>query len=924
MESEGRALGERVTFLSWYREGWSAAALPPDPMGAGVASQVQLDVDLAMNASAVAVGTRLIGPGDVIGLDRREIIRTDPAPGTQGCEPNFLASIEFDRPDLPWLFTPASANANDRLRPWLVLVVVRAGEGVVIGTNRATGSATLRIESPAKPSAELPDLSLSWAWAHTQAALDDQPLAEAAAAHPERFKSRLICPRRLEPDTRYIACLVPAFRVGVRAGLGLPADPADATQLLPAWTSDDANLAAIELPVYHQWSFATGPSGDFVSLAQRIWRPMPAAATIGTAELDLRTCGGGVAARPTGDPEATTRFEGALVSPKASRDPFVEGPLATEIRSVLRAGAMTSIAGGADDDADPIVSPPVYGAAHLGRTDLPPRDAPPHWLRELNLDPRARAAAALGAHVVRSDQERLVAAAWDEAGDVLAANSRLRNAEALHVASGSILRRRLATLPSAQLFQLTGSVLGEIGDGQRSVERALVEGETPPSLQSPAIRRLVRPRGPLMRRSTAVAEARTVRPLVAKFVVGSVIMSFGTPRADMVTFEAVETRLRSGGPPPSARPTSFAELLQPAFANQPKRPTFGLRTPDPWLAAGATGSPAMGGAGIFGGDSFHANRLRAALAAHQPLLKGVRKPDRRPVMAAAAFDQLARVAVAQLAPAQTVSVRMSGFVRGEATRPDGVAPIRVSPVFSRPLSEALNELFPQFLLPGIGRSVEPESITLAVTNTRFVEAFLAGANHELGAELLWRGFPGDRRATPFRHFWNRRGGAAAGQADIPEMRAWPDGQRLGSIAQGGGQGGGEQIVLVLRGELVRRYPALAVSMVEAKRATPTASPTLGGAELAAAFSGLIGTDAMYFGFAMGLNAAIGTAAHPGWFFVLRQPATDARFGEEATEGTAPPAFVEPGATAAETAKRLLRRPLRLAVHARSVASSQTT
>ena len=34
--------------------------------------------------------------------------------------------------------------------------------------------------------------------------------------------SRLLCPRRLDPSTDYLACLVPAFELGRKAGLGLP------------------------------------------------------------------------------------------------------------------------------------------------------------------------------------------------------------------------------------------------------------------------------------------------------------------------------------------------------------------------------------------------------------------------------------------------------------------------------------------------------------------------------------------------------------------------------------------------------------------------------------------------------------------------------------------------------------------------------
>ena len=58
--------------------------------------------------SAGAGYAHIFGPGDVVGIDPRQIIRTEPRPFTSNFEPNYLCGIEFDAPDLPWLFTPAA------------------------------------------------------------------------------------------------------------------------------------------------------------------------------------------------------------------------------------------------------------------------------------------------------------------------------------------------------------------------------------------------------------------------------------------------------------------------------------------------------------------------------------------------------------------------------------------------------------------------------------------------------------------------------------------------------------------------------------------------------------------------------------------------------------------------------------------------
>jgi hypothetical protein len=60
-------------------------------------------------------------------------------------------------------------------------------------------------------------------------------LKTSLAGDPALTVSRLLCPRRLDPVTAYLACVVPAFELGRKAGLGLPIQPADENELKPAW-----------------------------------------------------------------------------------------------------------------------------------------------------------------------------------------------------------------------------------------------------------------------------------------------------------------------------------------------------------------------------------------------------------------------------------------------------------------------------------------------------------------------------------------------------------------------------------------------------------------------------------------------------------------------------------------------------------------
>ena len=113
----------------------------------------------------------------------------------------------------------------DRLRPWCVLVVVERTDGVSIVLRPGAVLPVLTIDDAGRPAAELPDLADSWAWAHAQV-LEEAGSNPGNDLHvdldvdPDRNLSRLVCPRLLQPNTRYLAAVVPAFDHGVQRGLG--------------------------------------------------------------------------------------------------------------------------------------------------------------------------------------------------------------------------------------------------------------------------------------------------------------------------------------------------------------------------------------------------------------------------------------------------------------------------------------------------------------------------------------------------------------------------------------------------------------------------------------------------------------------------------------------------------------------------------
>src|SRR5690242_4173479 len=112
-------------FVSIVRSGFAASIAQPDTLGPGQPALSTAPVGVAVSGVTNPIAHQAIvrGPGDVVGLTPTQVVRTDPIDGAVGVEPNYFAQVEFDRPDLPWLFTPAAA-VGERLRPWLVLVVV--------------------------------------------------------------------------------------------------------------------------------------------------------------------------------------------------------------------------------------------------------------------------------------------------------------------------------------------------------------------------------------------------------------------------------------------------------------------------------------------------------------------------------------------------------------------------------------------------------------------------------------------------------------------------------------------------------------------------------------------------------------------------------------------------------------------------------
>ncbi|MFF3286764.1 hypothetical protein [Streptomyces sp. NPDC003023] len=211
--------------------------------------------------------------------------------------------------------------------------------------------------------------------------------------------------------------------------------------------------------------------------------------------------------------------------------------------------------------------------------------------------------------------------------------------------------------------------------------------------------------------------------------------------------------------------------------------------------------------------------------------------------------------------------------------PRPLRPIMRHPDFEVPMAEELLERWPEWAIPGIG-GLPPDSATLLETNPQFIEALLVGLNHEFNRELLWREYPTDQRGTPFARFWPD----PSGTPEVDEIARWAVTDPLGSHARTGGEG---SLALLVRGELLRRFPG-----------TPMVAVQGVNGRLPADFQGVPANplpldEATVLYLFPGIDDA--RARSEGWMFVFREPMRGTQFGFDLAPAGTPPDAPPPAA-----------------------------
>ncbi len=465
-------------FLPYLRQGLTTLADHSNSPGKRVVIPVKLTLTAtdktnnSTNTKTVEKGITLFGPGDVLGINPTVISRVAPSPNTNNFETSLIPFIDFSEPDLIWRFSSLQTSDKKNWIPWLTLIVLKSenNEEEAEFEKDENSNKELPPQIQLKPNAVLPDLKESWRWAHVHKTdiegVTSKQLANSIKKSPKKAVCRLLCPRKLKPQTKYHAFLVPAFKIGAEAAMGITDQTGDRTAL--TWETP-ADGAGKTVPYFFEWEFRTGAGGDFEKLVRKL-KPRDLE-NMGTRPIDCSNPGYGMLE----ENELVLQMEAALKSLDTSyqawgMDSTKDSPDAT--RSIEKQKALAELLNKREEkiqkengevETKLRVTPPVYGEWYASRqeeTEVNPQNRN-HWLEELNLDFRHRAAAGLGVQFVKENQESLMKAAWEQLSKVKKVNQELNLGRFGREVSSQIYKR-LNKMKANNVFKMSLPVQNKI------------------------------------------------------------------------------------------------------------------------------------------------------------------------------------------------------------------------------------------------------------------------------------------------------------------------------------------------------------------------------------------------------------------------------------------------------------------------------
>jgi hypothetical protein len=596
-------------------------------------------------------------------------------------------------------------------------------------------------------------------------------------------------------------------------------------------------------------------------------------------------------------------------------------------------------------DPDPMITPPLYGRWHAlterllserDGTEVPNRE---NWVHDLNLDPRWRAAAGMGTEVIQKNQEAYMEAAWKQIGDVLEANRRIRQAQLAKAASMRLHRAHLekSATSAGRFLMLTAPLKARVVSNGVTLRHQLKESVMGVALTSSAMRRAVRPGGKLAKQLELTAPA-DLENLVTRANTGEVSAAPPKvpPKQILTPDDLSEAVAPDAGVTPAALLLPALALLalacgplgwilagwlwsrhrsllaQQAAADQAKEDNFVPASvnsmpgsADFQLVPHVDPRDAPAAVSVQPGesDNAEASRFKTALREQYQLIETSKQIGNRAPPVPLDLRKVATDMVAETRPEVTVPRwTLSGLTIPQRIRDQigaSFQEVMAYPELDIPMYEPLAQAGSELFVPNL-HLVERDSVTLLEPNQAFIEAYMVGINHEFSRELMWREYPTDARGSYFRQFWDvrRKIARAADQAaarekfkDIKRLHEWPPTSDLGkNDNREPGEQAEQGLVLVIRGELLKKYPNAIISAQPAAwQRTGAGRPDKSKVRVldesakpvTPLYEARVAPDVFFFGFDLTALQARGDDTvddEPGWFFRIEEVPGDARFG----------------------------------------------
>ncbi|MDF1547243.1 MAG: hypothetical protein P1P88_05445 [Bacteroidales bacterium] len=451
-----------------------------------------------------------------------------------------------------------------------------------------------------------------------------------------------------------------------------------------------------------------------------------------------------------------------------------------------------------------LIIPPLYGRWPYKADSVVAESDKISWIHELNLDPRHRAAAGLGAEVIRNNQEDLMASAWEQAGDLDFANHLIDDAK-FGIAVSKNFHERFKALKDEDYIAHTHLLQSRIliGDKNKKIplQAQIKKSNIPSAILSPYYNKIRRAKGPISKRlinngylhSKSIVQSfnrqsnsftiasqpsnlqgeilftdlfnQTLQNKDSSIIEGkkqddSSILKVKSLKSNLSVYQKNQLLKNSIN--------EFATVLiaennkkNKESNNSNKKGLTHLNKVLPNLLTNdiSLSDFFMGlqqkieKEGLKLSESGETTILEKQLELYSHIfgfLTEEKSKASAPKLNIASYSSTLKKV---LSPEITISRRLAQRLEGIAVNKDKITDkIMAAPEFNNPMYKSLEALSQDYIIPGIEK-IKQNTVSALATNRRFIEAYMCGLSHEFAQELEWREYSTDKRGTYFKQFW---------------------------------------------------------------------------------------------------------------------------------------------------------------------------